>query len=983
MEKWGLCGVTLRSYQLHGVSWLAECYDRNHGCILGDEMGLGKTVQSISLLLYLSSCKGKTGPFLVLCPLSVVNNWQSEMTRFAPGLKILSYCGSKEEREKLRENITTHVAHQSGNWSTAKYTFQVMLAHYEVVIRDNSFLQKIPWQCLIVDEGHRLKNSSSVLYRQLQELHIPFSLLLTGTPVQNNLTELYSLLSFVAAKEFPNSNSEEFLKKFSNINDSAVASNLHSTVEPFILRRVKSEVVLDLPVKSEVVLYTGLSAMQKKYYKAILTKDLSAFGEAGSKTRLMNILTQLRKCVNHPYLFDGAEPEPFQLGEHLVDTSGKLYVIDKLLAHLKQRGHRVLVFSQMTRMLDIIQDYLGYRGYSYERLDGSVRGEERFLAVRNFSENDQTFVFLLSTRAGGQGLNLVGADTVIFVDSDFNPQNDLQAAARAHRIGQTRPVKIIRLVTKDSVEEIVLKRATAKLKLTSTVIEGGKFTHGTVATVGDNATQLSDILKFGLDTLLQSDESSIIVDEDLKNILGDSEGGEWISEVVKETRELIENEEAAPDTMYMYEGKDYSKSSEPDRKTFDQLLADQLKLCEGGVGERALRSNEVNSSERATAVMSLPETRKRRQLTEHELEARRNKRAETMAKKIKLREEQERKRLEEKQRKRDEIWQRNDYTSYNIPVDSSSDEDEIESEGERAEEGGEGEVENQINYVVGDVTQPQNTGNADAIIVHCVDDSGRWGKGGLFSALSARSPQPQTQYELAGRMKDLHLGDAHVISVDDVLSRHEGNDMVALIVAQCRERGGGRLSGIKLSALNTGLQRVARLAQKKKASVHLPRIGHSTPQFNWYGTERLIRKHLASAGIPTYIYYFTRHTHKQKATSQSLSPTSLHPSPSSSHQGPSLLPLDPLPDIFTGVVAYLYGYEGEEKQRRERERYLIAYDGVITNDINDNTTHIIVRSGVKPPSDVRFKEGVVVVTEQWFHDSLKEGKLIPNDNYLL
>ncbi|CAI8031066.1 Chromodomain-helicase-DNA-binding protein 1-like [Geodia barretti] len=396
-----------------------------------------------------------------------------------------------------------------------------MLAHYEVVIRDNTFLQKLPWQCLIVDEGHRLKNSSSVLYRQLKELRVPFSLLLTGTPVQNNLTELYSLLSFVAPDVFPESRLEAFVQHYNDVTDQSVASALHSVVEPFLLRRVKSEVMEDLPAKTEVVLYTGLSSMQKNYYKAILTKDLSAFGEGGSKTRLMNILTQLRKCVNHPYLFDGAEPETFQLGEHLVTTSGKLYVIDKLLNHLKQRGHRVLMFSQMTRMLDIIQDYLGYRGYSYERLDGSVRGEERFLAVRNFSEDEQTFVFLLSTRAGGQGLNLVGADTVVIVDSDFNPQNDLQAAARAHRIGQTRPVKVIRLVTRHSVEEMVLKRAMAKLQMTSTVIEGGQFTHGTVSSssVATDSARLSDILKFGLDTLLGSEESSI-VDEDFERILG-------------------------------------------------------------------------------------------------------------------------------------------------------------------------------------------------------------------------------------------------------------------------------------------------------------------------------------------------------------------------------------------------------------------------------------------------------------------------------
>eukprot|EP00731_Ephydatia_muelleri_P023270 Em0015g853a len=313
---------------------------------------------------------------------------------------------------------------------------------------------------MIIDEGHRLKNSSSVLYGILKQIKVPFHLLLTGTPVQNNLSECAANLC----------------TQFSNIKDEGVASMLHFVLQPFLLRRVKSEVLLDLPEKSEVILYTGLSAVQKKLYKAILTKDVSAFGESGSKTRLMNVLVQLRKCVNHPYLFDGVEPEPFEAGEHLIEASGKLFIIDKLLAHLKSRGHRVLMFSQMTRMLDVIQDY---RGYTYERLDGSVRGEERFLAVKNFSNDPESFVFLLSTRAGGQGLNLVGADTIIFVDSDFNPQNDLQAAARAHRIGQIRPVKVIRLLGKNTVEKVILKRAYAKLELTATVIEGGQFSHGT------------------------------------------------------------------------------------------------------------------------------------------------------------------------------------------------------------------------------------------------------------------------------------------------------------------------------------------------------------------------------------------------------------------------------------------------------------------------------------------------------------------------
>jgi SNF2 family DNA or RNA helicase len=292
-----------------------------------------------------------------------------------------------------------------------------------------------------------------------------------------------------------------------------------------------------------MILYTSLSNVQKNLYKSILTKDLSAFGESGNKTRLLNVMSQLRKCINHPYLFDGIEPEPFELGEHLIEASGKLFIIDKLLQLLKANGHRVLIFSQMTRMLDIMQDYLGYRGYSYDRLDGSIRGEERFLAVQNFTDDTDVFVFLLSTRAGGQGLNLVGADTILFIDSDFNPQNDLQAAARAHRIGQTKPVKIIRLVTRDTAEEIILRRAQAKLSLTEKVIEGGQFSLGASNSVAESTSQLSEILKFGLDKILAENESSLEC-EDLESIIGYTDAnGCWIMDTDVPIEEEEESEQ--------------------------------------------------------------------------------------------------------------------------------------------------------------------------------------------------------------------------------------------------------------------------------------------------------------------------------------------------------------------------------------------------------------------------------------------------------
>ncbi|XP_013889366.1 chromodomain-helicase-DNA-binding protein 1-like [Austrofundulus limnaeus] len=582
MQKFGLTGIQLRRYQLDGVQWLAQCLQNQHGCILGDEMGLGKTCQTISLLLYMSEAVGKKGPFLVLSPLSVLENWRKELECLAPSLTVLCYKGDKERRAEIQRETNTE-------------DFHVLLTTYELCLKDASFLKRWSWEVLVVDEAHRLKNQNSLLHQTLTEFSVGFRVLLTGTPIQNNLQELYSLLSFIQPSIFAAKDTDSFVHSYANVqNQPALAAELQSILEPFLLRRVKSEVAADLPKKTELVVYHGMSALQKKYYKAFLTKDLEAFGnEHSSKNRLLNILMNLRKCVDHPYLFDGVEPEPFEIGEHLVEASGKLCLLDSMLTFLHKGGHRILLFSQMTRMLDILQDYMEYRGYSYERLDGSVRGEERNLAVKNFSSKD-IFVFLLSTKAGGVGMNLTAADTVIFVDSDYNPQNDLQAAARCHRIGQNRPVKVIRLLARDTVEEIMYARAVSKLQLTNAVIEEGRFSLLDQAQSAAAGLQLSEILKFGIDKLLLSDESSI-QEVKLEKILGSSRSGHWMDDedlsLKEEEEEEDRSESEVQNHMYFFEGKDYSKDpSSEDQKSFERLLEEQLTEFQKTAGEgRALR----------------------------------------------------------------------------------------------------------------------------------------------------------------------------------------------------------------------------------------------------------------------------------------------------------------------------------------------------------------------------------------------------------
>ncbi|KAF8563191.1 hypothetical protein P879_11216 [Paragonimus westermani] len=484
LENCGICNVKLRNYQLHGVSWLNVCASQHRGGILCDEMGLGKTCQIIAFLAVVLRQKPPTS-ILLVCPLSVLETWIKEFRRFYPSVSFLVYSGNQDQRSIKRAEYDPK-------------STPILLTTYELCINDQEFIASFNWEVLIVDEGHRLKNADSVLYDVLFQVCRKSRFLLTGTPIQNNLTELYNLLHFVAPTYFSKKGRSAFVNYFNpqdrsdlDIRDAQLATVLH----PFLLRRTKHQVLLDLPPRIDLLIYHSLTPLQKKIYRALLTRNIDIFSAAVSEergtvrsklpvNRINNLLMQLRKCVGHPYLFDGLEPEPFELGPHIVDASGKITLLDLLLKFLynpfaKTQSaidlpvgpvHKVLIFSQMTRMLDIVQDYLTLMDYNYERLDGSVRGDDRFAAIRGFNQDQKSFVFLLSTRAGGQGLNLVAADTVILLDSDFNPQNDLQATARVHRIGQTKPVRVIRLIGRDTVEEAILSRADGKLKLSTRIL---------------------------------------------------------------------------------------------------------------------------------------------------------------------------------------------------------------------------------------------------------------------------------------------------------------------------------------------------------------------------------------------------------------------------------------------------------------------------------------------------------------------------------
>uniref|UniRef100_A0A672PB91 Chromodomain-helicase-DNA-binding protein 2-like n=1 Tax=Sinocyclocheilus grahami TaxID=75366 RepID=A0A672PB91_SINGR len=503
--------LQLRDYQLDGVNWLAHSWCRCNSVILADEMGLGKTIQTISFLSYLFHQHQLYGPFILVVPLSTLTSWQREFDIWAPDMNVVVYLGDVTSRKTIRDYEWIHQ-------QTKRIKFNALLTTYEILLKDKGVLGNINWAFLGVDEAHRLKNDDSLLYKTLIDFRSNHRLLITGTPLQNSLKELWSLLHFLMPDKFESW--EDFEDEHGKGRDNGYQS-LHKVLEPFLLRRVKKDVEKSLPAKVEQILRVDMSAQQKQFYKWILTRNYKALskGTRGSSSGFLNIVMELKKCCNHGFLIrQPEERENEKTQEHLqslVRGSGKLVLLDKLLTRLRERGNRVLIFSQMVRMLDILAEYLSLNRYPFQRLDGSIKGEIRKQALDHFNaEGSEDFCFLLSTRAGGLGINLASADTVVIFDSDWNPQNDLQAQARAHRIGQKKQVNIYRLVTKGTVEEDIIERAKKKMVLDHLVIQRMDTTGRTVLDNNSGNSnsnpfskeELTAILKFGAEDLFKEPE---------------------------------------------------------------------------------------------------------------------------------------------------------------------------------------------------------------------------------------------------------------------------------------------------------------------------------------------------------------------------------------------------------------------------------------------------------------------------------------------
>ncbi|KAG5231150.1 chromodomain-helicase-DNA-binding protein [Salix suchowensis] len=775
--------ATLKPHQLEGISWLIQRYRLGVNVILGDEMGLGKTLQAISFLSYLKVHQKSPGPYLVLCPLSVTDGWVSEIAKFTPKLKVLRYIGEKEPRRSLRKTIYEHAS---------LLPFDVLLTTYDIALVDQDFLSQIPWHYAIVDEAQRLKNPNSVLYNVLKDQFLmPRRLLMTGTPVQNNLTELWALMHFCMPLVF--GTLDQFLSTFREAADASSDHDakkvkqqfktLKSILKSFMLRRTKSKLIecgnLVLPPLTEITVMAPLVSLQKKVYTSILRKELPKLivlsSSASNHQSLQNMVIQLRKACSHPYLFPGIEPEPYEEGEHLVKASGKLIILEQLLEKLHDSGNRVLLFAQMTHTLDILQDFLELRKYSYERLDGSVRAEERFAAIRSFSgqsgrsgsESDQNsaFVFIISTRAGGVGLNLVAADTVIFYEQDWNPQVDKQALQRAHRIGQMNHVLSINLVTRHTVEEKRNRR-----------IETG---------------DLRSII-FGLHRFDPSE-----VNSEQSNELNALELNALAQRVIALRSDQIMDKD--------------------DRKFGSILLVkkkDSILLVEGNLFLQGTSQSNEN------LVLDLGN---RRNLPNNKY----------------LNLEVTKKKAEEKKLSK---WEALGYHSlsvgdpiYPLDRDALSESDFV-------------------HFVVGDCTHPEKLCSSEpSVIFRNVRCTGQ-----TVSGIPAA-------YQRASEFRDLHLGDVHLVKINE---NTDGQSMesdtprwVALAVVQSyNSRRKVPRSEISIPDLEACLFKASFAAAQNSASIHMPRIGYQdqADRSQWYTVERLLRKYASVFGINIYVYYYRR-----------------------------------------------------------------------------------------------------------------------------
>ncbi|MFJ4344097.1 SNF2-related protein [Pseudomonas sp. NPDC089401] len=449
--------ATLRPYQQQGLNWLQALREMGTGGILGDDMGLGKTLQALAHLLLEKQSGRLTAPALAVMPTSLVPNWLDEAQRFAPGLRVLALHGPGRSK---------HFA--------TLHEYDLVLTTYALAPRDLDHLRAQPWHLLVLDEAQNIKSSTSKAALAVCELQAGQRLCLTGTPMENNLGELWSIFHFLMPgwlgdiKRF----NQDYRTPIERHGDSERLAHLASRVRPFLLRRTKEQVATELPAKTEVVHWVELSDAQRDTYEAVrvamdkkVRDEIARNGAARSQIVILDALLKLRQVCCDLRLVKGVETKGNQADK------GKLGALLEMLEELLSEGRRVLLFSQFTSMLALIEQELAKRKVRYSMLTGDTR--DRRTPVQQFQQGDSE-VFLISLKAGGVGLNLTAADTVIHFDPWWNPASENQATDRAYRIGQDKPVFVFKLITRGTVEEKIQGLQQEKAALAASLLDGGQ-----------------------------------------------------------------------------------------------------------------------------------------------------------------------------------------------------------------------------------------------------------------------------------------------------------------------------------------------------------------------------------------------------------------------------------------------------------------------------------------------------------------------------
>ncbi|GAB7349973.1 hypothetical protein MBLNU459_g0660t2 [Dothideomycetes sp. NU459] len=603
-----IIGGELMKYQIDGLNWLYYKWYTQKNAILADEMGLGKTIQIIAFLATLVH-DWNCFPFLIIVPNSTCANWRREIKNWAPSLRVVAYFGSKEARDlTYRYELFAR--------ESKELRCHIVVTSYECAADDSArrFFRSVPWQAMVVDEGQRLKSDKTSLYSALSSIKVPFKILLTGTPLQNNARELFNLLQFLD----DDMNAAELEQRFEDLNQARI-TELHDMIRPFFLRRTKAQVLTFLPPMAQVIVPVSMSLVQKKLYKSILGKnpDLlrAIFGgarelKASERSSLNNILMQLRKCLCHPFVYNQGIEERNVSHEishrNLVEASGKLQLLDLLLPKLKERGHRVLIFSQFLDMLNMVEDFLDGLGLQYQRLDGTIGSLQKQKRIDEFNAPDsELFAFLLSTRAGGVGINLATADTVIILDPDFNPHQDIQALSRAHRIGQKKKVRCFQIVTRASAEEKIMQYGRKKMALDHVLI--GQMD-------ADDATDrdLEGILRHGAVELFDDDgEKDIKYDAsaidrllDTSHVEHTQAGEDKSAESTFSFARIWANNELEDAAIETAEAEELA----PDKDVWDKILRERERVA---AAEAAAAQAALGRGRRAKAVINYNERQPR------------------------------------------------------------------------------------------------------------------------------------------------------------------------------------------------------------------------------------------------------------------------------------------------------------------------------------------------------------------------------------